>query len=209
MANEPTGPVLRQLRKAAALIAVAGVAFSTACGDSPAGAAGSGHRISAAPRSLSGNFSLFRSPPERMPSEPAAKILAKLAAIPPLAAQGFNPSLAQRAGLPGTKRVLWVIPGRAYIVITEGGASMDVCSVKRAMKHGCGLTLFVRGTSKPRLMWSQGIVPDGVTSVRVSKTAFAPVRANAFARMVNTKKVLANPVLIRKRWAQATSAATG
>lgn len=209
MADEPSGPLLRQLRKAAALIALAGAAFSTACGDSPAGAAGSGHRVSAAPRSLSENFSIFRTAPERLPSESAARILPKLAAIPPLAAQGFNPSLAQRAGLPGTKRVLWVIPGRAYIVVTEGGASMDVCTVKRAMKHGCGLTLFVRGTSKPRLMWSQGIVPDGVTAVRVSETARAPVRANAFARMVNTKKVLANPVLIHERWAQATSAATG
>ena len=156
------------------------------------------------PPGFSENFGIFRTPPERLPSRPA-KVLSKIAAIPPLAAQGFNPLLAQRVALPGTKRVLWVIPGRAYTIVTERGESMNVCRVKQAIKKGCGIGVVAPGTSKPRQMWSERIVPDDVTAVRVTRTVLASVHGNAFAWTLDPTEALVSIVLIRKSYAHASS----
>ena len=47
----------------------------------------------------------------------------------------------------------------------------------------------VAKTHEPHLMRVKGLVPDGVTAVRLSKTAVAPVVDNAFTREVDQAKL--------------------
>ena len=138
--------------------------------------------ISSVPQPLLKNFSIFRSPSEVVPPE-IAEGVAKLGGTP-LAGQGFSTALGQEVTLPGVHAPLWVIPGRDQVMLfdqpTSRGVGSTTATIPKVVKRGIGV-FDVMQKSKWQV---KGIVPDGITGVRLSKTAVAPVVDNAFVRSV-------------------------
>lgn len=141
--------------------------------------------ISSVPPLLRHNFSIFRTAPEVLPPM-IAEAVAKLYVGDgnPLAGQGFSSALAQEVTLPGVHAPLWLVPGRKQVTLydqpTSRGVGSTTATIPKVVKRGIGLLDFGQ-----KGKWQvKGIVPDGITGVRLSKTAVAPVVDNAFVRSV-------------------------
>ncbi len=145
--------------------------------------------ISSVPLLLRNNFSTFRTAPEVVPPEIAEGVATTNAQAPPVGGHGLNVALAQEIVPPGKHAPLWAVPGRDQVMLFEqpkngryGGAGTTIA---RAVKRGVSFLIGVPGTSNPHLMRVEGLVPDGVTAVRLSKTALVHVVDNAFVRKVD------------------------
>lgn len=141
------------------------------------------------------NFSIFRTPSEVVPPEIAEGVEKINATNPPVktgpfaGGRGFNVALAQEVVLPGNHAPLWAVPGRDQVMLFDqprnghfGGSSTTIA---RAVKEGIIGWTGVPRTHQPHLVRVRGLVPDGVTAIRLSKTAVAPVVGNAFTRKVS------------------------
>ncbi len=149
--------------------------------------------ISSVPPLLLENFSIFRSPSEVVPPE-IAEAMAKLNAQPsPTGCHGCSVALGQEVVLPGTHTPLWAVPGRDQVMLFDqprnGHFGGTATTIARAVKRGVVFWTGVAKTHEPHLMRVKGLVPDGVTAVRLSKTAVAPVVDNAFTREVDQAKL--------------------
>jgi len=146
--------------------------------------------ISSVPPLLRDSFSIFRTAPEVVPPEIAEGVATTNAQAPPVGGHGLNVALGQEIVLPGMHVPLWAVPGRDQVWLFDqpksngsyGGAGTKIA---RAVKRGVSSWTGVPGTSEPHFWRVTGLVPDGVTAVRLSKTAFAPVVNNAFVRKVD------------------------
>ena len=144
--------------------------------------------VSSVPPLLLEDFSIFRTPSEAVPPE-IAEAMAKLNEQPsPIGCHGCNVSLGQEVVLPGTHTPLWAVPGRDQVMLFDqprnGHFGGTGTTIARAVKRGVVFWTGVAKTHEPHLMRVKGLVPDGVTAVRLSKTAVAPVVDNAFTRKV-------------------------
>ncbi|HUC08285.1 MAG TPA: hypothetical protein VMR96_09360 [Solirubrobacterales bacterium] len=141
------------------------------------------------PSLLLDNFSIFRTAPEVVPPEIAESVATANAQAPPVGGHGLNVALGQEIVPPGKHAPLWVVPGRNQVMLFEqprngryGGAGTTIA---RAVKRGVSFWTGVPGTSNPHLVRVEGLIPDGVTAVRLSKTALVHVVDNAFVRKVD------------------------
>jgi hypothetical protein len=149
--------------------------------------------VSSVPVPLVNNFSIFRTPSEVVPPEIAKAAATFNAQPPPLGGHGFNAALGQEVVLPGKHAPLWGVPGRDQVMLWDqprqshfGGTTT---MISRAVKRGVIFSTGVPKTHDPHLMRVKGLVPDGVTSVKLSKTAVAQVVDNAFTRKVAQAKL--------------------
>lgn len=151
------------------------------------------------------NFSFFRSKPEPLPKRLRRALGPNLQA--PNAASwihgerrqldpGLNPALAQRIiALPGRDTVLWAVPGRGSILIFQANMELGKFGTTRsAVLHGLG-THWQSGFW-PGQDEAVGIVPDGVTAVKVSHTVEAPANRNAYSAYGDLGEVWDYPKLI-------------
>jgi len=149
--------------------------------------------ISLVPAPLLHNFAIFRTPSEVVPPEIAEGITKLNEQASPIGGQGFNVALGQEVVLPGRHAPLWAVPGRGQVMLFDqprsGGYGAAGTTISRAVKRGIVFWSGVPKTSKPHLMRVRGLVPDGVTAIRLSKTAVAQVVDNAFTRKVDQAKL--------------------
>lgn len=150
--------------------------------------------ISSMPPLLLDNFSIFRTPSEVVPPEIAEGVATTNAQAPPVGGHGLNVALGQEIVLPGKHAPLWAVPGRDQVWLFDqnggyGAYGGGGTAIAHAVKRGFGFMIGVPKTHKPHLMRVEGLVPDGVTSVRLSETAVATVVNNAFTRKVDQAKL--------------------
>jgi hypothetical protein len=150
--------------------------------------------ISSVPLLLRNNFSIFRTAPEVVPPEIAEGVATTNAQTPPVGGHGLNVALGQEIVLPGKHAPLWAVPGRDQVWLFDqpknnGSHAGAGTTIARAVKRGVSFWTGVPGTSEPHLWRVTGLVPNGVTAVRLSKTAITPVVDNAFVRTIDQAKL--------------------
>ena len=149
---------------------------------------------------LKREFSIFRTPPEHLPS-----------GAPPQEVDGnpglhLNNALAQRVQPPGGPAV-WLVPGRGFIRIMVPlrptrlwGVSFT--STARAVHRGIKMEIY-EPELPPRSPLPHprrhhraiGLVPDGVVAVELEDGVVAPVENNVYSKRVSHRE-RAEPVLI-------------
>jgi hypothetical protein len=159
--------------------------------------------ISSAPRQLLHNFSVLRTPPEVVPAQIAEAIAIINEQPPPTGGHGFNVALGQEIATPGRQAPLWAIPGRDRLTLWEpeketlwGGST----TIAHAVRKGIAFWTPVSRTSASHLVEVKGLVPDGITAVKLSRSAVAPVLDNAFTRRVDQKELWQSRSWIFTRW---------
>jgi hypothetical protein len=145
------------------------------------------------------HFRIFRSAPEQLPASIEGS-------IGTFAGHGFNPALAQRAQPPHGRRALWVVPGRGQILLAQQlshGEAIVTATTWSAIQRGItftfvptGDTAGIEGKHPPDNTRAVGLVPDGVTAVKLTGRLVAPVRNNVFSIDIGTTRVIGPPVLI-------------
>jgi hypothetical protein len=148
----------------------------------PAVAKGSAEPIQQPELAQRRHFAIFNTPSEAAPPIIAGSVEFWLQKTP-AADRGFNPALIQRAQPPGSRRSIWLVPGRRSIMIVEIApagkrpwpklAGFECSSTEHAIRSGLGLSVAAGH--------SVGLVPDGVIGVVLSKTLVAPVGQNVFS----------------------------
>jgi hypothetical protein len=110
---------------------------------------------------------------------------------PPTGGHGFNVALGQEIPTPGRHAPLWAIPGRDRLTLWDLSKKPAlwgaVATIANAVKKGVAFSTPVRHA--PDLVEIKGLVPDGVTGVKLSPGAVAPVIGNAFTRRVDQKEL--------------------
>jgi hypothetical protein len=170
--------------------------------------------ISSVPQPLLKNFSIFHTPSETVPLEIAEGIAKTNATAPPFGGHGFNVALGQEIVLPGKHAPLWAVPGRDQVMLFDqpkknGGYAGAATTIAHAVKRGLAFFTFVPKTHDPRLVRVKGLIPNGVTGVRLSQTAVAPVVDNAFARTIDQAKLWEGEDWILVRGRQAVASVAG
>lgn len=151
------------------------------------------------------NFSFFRSEPEPLPKKLRRALGPNLHA--PHGARwihgerrqrdpGLNPDLAQRiAALPRTKTTLWAVPGRGSILIFQANVELGKFGTTRSsVLHG--LSAHWQSGYWPDQNEAVGIVPDGVTAVKVSSTVEVPVNKNTYSAYGDLGEIWDPPKLV-------------
>jgi hypothetical protein len=147
--------------------------------------------ISSVPQQLPNNFSVFRTPSEAVPPRLAEGIATINGQPPPTGGHGFNVALGQEITTPGKHAPLWAIPGRDQLSIWDlskkpalwGAVATIVSSARK------GLAFSTPVPHASHLVEVKGLVPDGITAVKLSRSAVAPVLGNAFDRRVDQKEL--------------------
>ena len=152
-------------------------------------------------------FAIFRTTPEQLPPELTRKLANYIAGSstdrdpesayfpPPNLDRGFTLGLAQRVHPPGTELEMWVIPGRRYLLIFPGQdyRALRAEPTQRVIQRG----LLGRISRSENDIRSYGLVPNGVTQVRLSDSLVAPVADNVYWVRTANQAFLPVPELIR------------
>jgi hypothetical protein len=159
--------------------------------------------ISSVPQQLLNNFSVLRTPPEVVPLRLAEGIATINEQPPPTGGHGFNAALGQEITIPGKHAPLWAIPGRDRLTLWDvskkpalwGGSATIVNAVRK------GVAFSTPVPHAPHLVEVKGLVPDGITGVKLSRSAVAQVHDNAFTLRVDQKKLWQSRswIFIRRR----------
>ena len=159
--------------------------------------------VSSVPGQLLNNFSVLRTPPEVVPPRLAEAIATINEQPPPTGGHGFNVALGQEIRTPGKRAPLWAIPGRDRLTLWDLSKKPALwgadATIVNAVRKGVAFSTPV--PHAPHLVEVKGLVPDGITGVKLSRSAVAPVLDNAFARRVDQKQLWQSRswIFIRRR----------
>jgi hypothetical protein len=143
--------------------------------------------VTSVPPQVLQSFFVFRTPPEAVPPRLVDAIATMNEQPRPIGGHGFNIALGQELTTPGQHAPLWAIPGIDRLTLWDLSDKSAIWGAvvanASAVRRGVTFSIPVPKPNSPDLVEIRGLVPDGVTGVKISQNVVVPVHTNAFTRL--------------------------